>query len=132
MAIDLALVARLEEFPCHTIELAGDQEVVQYRGQVMPLIRVSDVLENTRSRTAEGEPESLHVVVYADQGGSSVGLVVDRILDIVEESFVMEPQAGRTGRLGSAVIQKRMTDILDVPGLIAAAERRPLAAGASA
>jgi hypothetical protein len=34
--------------------------------------------------------------------------------------------------LGSAVIQKRVTDILDVPGLIAAAEHRPLAAGASA
>jgi len=132
MAIDLSLVARLEEFPRETIEVAGDREVVQYRGQIMPLIRVSDVLENKRSPAGEGSQESLHVVVYADQGRSSVGLVVDRILDIVEESYVMHRQEGRTGTLGSAVIQKRVTDILDVPGLIAAAERRPLAAGASA
>src|SRR5580658_1024988 len=131
MAIDLSLVARLEEFPRDTIEIAGDQEVVQYRGQIMPLIRVSDVLESKCRTAPEASEDSLQVVVYANQG-RSVGLVVDRILDIVEESFVLQRQARRTGMLGSAVIQKRVTDILDVPGLIAAAEGSPLAAGASA
>jgi two-component system chemotaxis sensor kinase CheA len=131
MAVDLALVARLEEFPRDSIETAGGHEVVQYRGQIMPLVRVSEVLEGGRRKTEEAGPESLHVVVYADQG-RSVGLVVDRILDIVEESFVMQPHSGRKGVVGSAVIQKRVTDILDVPGLIAAAEGSPLAAGTSA
>ncbi len=131
MAIDLSLVARLEEFPCDTIEVAGDHEVVQYRGQIMPLVRVSEVLESKHRKAAEASQESLHVVVYADKG-RSVGLVVDRILDIVEESFVMQRESGRQGMLGSAVIQKRVTDILDVPGLITAAEGGPLAAGASA
>jgi two-component system chemotaxis sensor kinase CheA len=122
MAVDLALVARLEEFSRDAIEVAADQEVVQYRGQIMPLIRVSEALESKRRKAVEGGQESLHVVVYSDQG-RSVGLVVDRIFDIVEESFVMERQAGRKGVLGSAVIQKRVTDVLDVPGLIAAAGR---------
>jgi len=120
MAVDLPLVARLEEFPRHTIERAGGQEVVQYRGQIMPLVRVSEVLEGRRSDPADSGPESLHVVVYSDQG-RSVGLVVDRILDIAEESLVIERHTGRKGILGSAVVQKRVTDILDVPGLIAAA-----------
>jgi chemotaxis protein histidine kinase CheA len=131
MAINLSLVARLEEFPRDSIEIAGDQEVVQYRGQIMPLVRVSEVLESKRRKQAEASQESLHVVVYAEKG-RSVGLVVDRILDIVEESFVMQRQSGRKGMLGSAVIQKRVTDILDVPGLIAAATGSELAAGASA
>ena len=131
MAIDLALVARLEEFPRDTIEVAGDQEAVQYRGQIMPLVRVSEVLESKRRKAVEAGQESLHVVVYADQG-RSVGLVVDRILDIVEESFVMQRQTGRKGVLGSAVIQKRITDILDVPGLIAAADGSQLLAGVQA
>jgi two-component system, chemotaxis family, sensor kinase CheA len=125
MAVDLELVARLEEFPRDAVELAADQEVVQYRGQIMPLVRVSDVLENRRGRPPEKEQEALHVVVYSEQG-HSVGLVVDRILDIVEESFVIERQGGRKGVVGSAVIQKRVTDILDVPGLIAAAHGNPL------
>jgi two-component system chemotaxis sensor kinase CheA len=131
MAIDLSLVARLEEFPRDTIEVAGDQEVVQYRGQIMPLVRVSEALESKHQNTAESSQESLHVVVYSDQG-RSVGLVVDRILDIVEETFVMQPQTERRGVLGSAVIQKRVTDILDVPGLIASAEGSALSAGVSA
>ena len=121
MAIDLGLVARLEEFPSDSVEIAADHEVVQYRGQILPLIRVSQVLESRRREQMGSQPESLQVVVYSDKG-RSVGLVVDRILDIVEESFAMQSQSGRQGVMGSAVIQKRVTDILDVPGLIAAAD----------
>jgi two-component system chemotaxis sensor kinase CheA len=44
MAMDLSLVARLEEFKPEMVECAGDAQVVQYRGQIMPLLRVSDVL----------------------------------------------------------------------------------------
>jgi len=120
MAIDLSLVARLEEFPREVVEYAGDQEVVQYRGQIMPLVRVSEALRIARA-AAHSAPNSLQVVVYAN-AGRSVGLVVDRILDIVEESFVIQRHADRKGVLGSAVIQKKVTDILDVPGLLAAAE----------
>ena len=127
MAIDLALVARLEEFPSDAIEIAADQEVVQYRGQIMPLIRVSEMLESRHRKAVENATPSLQVVVYAEQG-RSVGLVVDRILDIVEESFVMQRQTRRTGVMGSAVIQRRVTDILDVPGLIAVADRGQLLA----
>ncbi len=125
MAVDLALVARLEEFSRADVEFAGHQEVVQYRGQIMPLIRVSELLGGPRINSAQNNHESLQVVVYA-QKGRSVGLVVDRILDIVEESLVMQSHTGRKGTLGSAVIQKRVTDILDVPGLIATAEQRQL------
>ena len=120
IAVDLSLVARLEEFPPESVEKAADQEVVQYRGQIMPLLRVSEVLESKRTAAPPKDQEALHVVVYADKG-RSVGLVVDRILDIVDESFVIQLQSGRRGIVGSAVIQKRVTDILDVPGLIAAA-----------
>jgi two-component system chemotaxis sensor kinase CheA len=126
MAVDLALVARLEEFSRDSVEVAADREVVQYRGQIMPLLRVSKVLESHHTQDASRE-ESLQVVVYADQG-HSVGLVVDRILDIVEEAFVMQRETRRAGVKGSAIIQKRVTDILDVPGLIAAANASQLLA----
>ena len=128
IAVDLGLVARLEEFPPETIEMAAHQEVVQYRGQIMPLVRVSQVLDRQPPRASGKDTESLHVVVYSDKG-RSVGLVVDRILDIVEESFVMQPESGRDGVMGSAVIQKRVTDILDVPGLLAAASRSQTSTG---
>jgi two-component system chemotaxis sensor kinase CheA len=131
MAIELSQVARLEEFAHDAIEITGDREVVQYRGQIMPLVRVSEVLKTTRQKTADSGPRALQVVVYSENG-RSVGLVIDRILDIVEESFVIQPDTGRTGVLGSAVIQQRTTEVLDVRGLLAAAQSReiPMAAHA--
>jgi two-component system chemotaxis sensor kinase CheA len=131
MAVDLSVVARLEEFAANIVETTGDQEVVQYRGQIMPLLRVAGVLQSRNWKAVEDGQEALHVVVYASEG-RSIGLVVDRILDIVEERLEIERDSARVGVLGSAVIQKRVTDILDVPGLIAAAEGNGLLAAGSA
>ena len=132
MAIDLGLVARLEEFSRDAVEVASDQEVVQYRGQIMPLIRVSDVLQIKHKKTAESETESLQVVVYSNRG-RSIGLVIDRILDIVDESFEVDRGTKRTGVMGSAVIQQRITDLLDVPELLQIANVHELqATGAQA
>lgn len=118
MAIPLSLVARLEEFPSSAIEMAGPQEVMQYRGQIMPLIRLSKVIAGaSRETCAAGGEARLQVVVYSE-AGRSVGLVVDRIVDIVEEKLVVETPARRRGVLGSSVVQKRVTDLLDVPGVV--------------
>jgi len=50
-----------------------------------------------------------------------VGLVVEHILDIVEENLVIESPGRRTGLLGSAVVQQRVTDLLDVQGVVRSA-----------
>ena len=114
MAIPLSLVARLEELPATSIEMADQREVVQYRGQIMPLIRLGGVL----GVADDGVPKELLQVVVYSEGNRSVGLVVDCILDIVETPAEMQRQGGRNGILGSTVIQQRVTDLLDVPGII--------------
>jgi two-component system chemotaxis sensor kinase CheA len=120
LAIPLSMVARLEEFPASMVEKAGGQEVVQYRGQIMPLIRLSEII-HTYSCDATETPDPLQVVVYSAQG-RSVGLVVDRILDIVEETLSVQRCSVSHGLLGSAVIQQRVTDLLDVHGIIQSAD----------
>ena len=117
MAIDLGAVARLEEFSNEAIEIAGDQEAVQYRGQIMPLVRLAETL-GTRHALAAATDGPLQVVVVHAAGGRNVGLVVDRILDIVDETYALDRQMARRGVLGSAVIQRRVTDIVDVGGVI--------------
>jgi two-component system chemotaxis sensor kinase CheA len=122
MAIPLSSVARLEEFNSGLVERAGHQEVVQYRGQILPLIRVSEAVHldsGGMPSETDGENKPLQVVVYTDQN-RSVGLVVERILDIVEETLVVEQPGRREGLLGSAVVQQRVTDLLDVPGVVRA------------
>src|SRR5579862_3618736 len=118
MAIPLSLVARLEEFPKSAIEFAGEQEVTQYRGQIMPLIRLSRILQLSSAEAAVPTGEDRMQVVVYSESGRSVGLVVDRIVDIVDEKMVLQNPAERRGVLGSSVIQKRVTDLLDVPGVV--------------
>ena len=90
--------------------------MVQYRSQIMPLIRVSEFMR-TGNGHGEAATETIQVVVYSEQG-RSVGLVVDQIIDIVEENIVIQHPSPRAGVLGSAVIQHRVTDLLDVRGLV--------------
>jgi two-component system chemotaxis sensor kinase CheA len=48
VAIPLSIVARLEESPRTVVDRAGAQEVMQYRGQIIPLVRLSDTIPATR------------------------------------------------------------------------------------
>jgi len=118
MAIDLGSVARLEEFSRESIEIAGALETVQYRGEIMPLIRLSRELEQSQALAPKTGARLQAIVVYAGNG-RSVGLVVERILDIVDESFALDEQTARPGVVGSAVIQQRITDVVDVRGVLA-------------
>ena len=117
VAMELSLVARLEEFKPELIETAGARQVVQYRGEIMPLLHLSELLEFPQSKKLAEKSAKTPVVVYSEDG-RSVGLVVDRILDIVEESFVQQHPSRREGLFGSAVIQQKVTDLLDVHTLI--------------
>lgn len=121
MAIPLSMVARLEEFPVTRVERSGQQEVVQYRGQILPLIRVADQLGQRSFDSQDAAEEMLQVVVYSEQG-RSIGLVVGAIQDIVEEAIAVRRDANNNGILGSVVIQDKVTDLLDVPTIIRSAD----------
>ena len=119
LAIPLSMVARLEEFPRSQVERSGHQEVVQYRGQILPLIDLAKYLPHAEAAPAVSDP--MQVVVYSEQG-RSIGLVVGKINDIVRQSLTVKRNAGRDGILGSAVIQDKVTDLLDVAGIIRTAD----------
>ena len=63
----------------------------------------------------------MQVIVFND-GDRSVGMVVDQILDVVEETVTARQKSARKGLLGSAVIGKRVTDLLDLNEVIHAAD----------
>jgi two-component system chemotaxis sensor kinase CheA len=50
MAIPLSTLARLEEFPVAQVEMSGSRWVTQYRGQILPLIRLDEVMEERRNK----------------------------------------------------------------------------------
>jgi two-component system chemotaxis sensor kinase CheA len=95
----------------------GNREVVQYRDQILPVLRLANLLG---AHCVEGQ-ETVPVVVYTERG-RSVALAVDKILDIVEDEVDARSDVGDHGLLGSAVIQQRVTELLDVRRAILAAD----------
>lgn len=109
-AVPLALVARLEEIDAEAVEISNGQPVVQYRGQLMPLLPVSEDFE----RKSEGRQP---VLVFTDRD-RSMGLMVDEILDIVEENLNIEITAEIDGAIGSAIVDGKATEIIDASNFL--------------
>ena len=123
VAIPLALVARLEEFPRSAVERVGGRAVVQYRGEILPLIRVGrapGARNRRRRRKRRPARDSIQVVVHVG-AGRPVGLVVSRILDIAEETVAVGSRAARPGVLFTAVVRDRVTEFLDLNHIVRSA-----------
>ncbi|MFA7429756.1 MAG: chemotaxis protein CheW [Rhodospirillaceae bacterium] len=104
-AVPLALVARLEEIELSAIEHSYGRPVVQYRGQLMPLIAIND----SYTMNTEGRQQ---VLVFSDRE-RSMGLIVDEIVDIVEDRLRVELRADVEGVIGTAIIGEKATDVID-------------------
>jgi two-component system chemotaxis sensor kinase CheA len=105
-AVPLSLVTRLEEIDCRKIEASDGRHLVQYRDQLMPLLRIDGEMDLKKDGV---QP----ILVFSDHG-RSMGLVVDEIVDIVEERLDIEVTSDRPGVLGFAVIKGATTEIVDV------------------
>ena len=104
-AVPLALIARLEEVEMADVESSHNQRMVQYRGQLMPLIP----FDQGHQWKSEGRQP---ILVFTDND-RSMGLVVDEIVDIVEDHLKIELTADLPGLIGSAVVDGKATDIID-------------------
>jgi two-component system chemotaxis sensor kinase CheA len=137
MAIPISTLARLEEFPVAQVEMSGSQWVTQYRGRILPLIRLNVVLEERRNKlralqappTADSGPIQV-LVLHHD--GRSFGLVVEQILDIVEDRADVKSAATRPAVLYSVVIGDRVTELLDIPAILRGADLGAVGTGVAA
>ncbi len=105
-AVPLSLITRLEEIDARKIELSNGRHMVQYRGQLMPLVSMNDSVH------VKGEGAQ-PLLVFSD-GARSMALVVDEIVDIVEDRLDIQVGGDNSGVLGSAVIKGQATEIIDV------------------
>jgi two-component system chemotaxis sensor kinase CheA len=105
-AVPLALITRLEEIDARKIELSNGRHMVQYRGQLMPLVSMN---ESVRVKGEGAQP----LLVFSD-GARSMALVVDEIVDIVDERLDIQVGGDSSGVLGSAIIKGHATEIIDV------------------
>ncbi len=110
LALPMSAVTRLEKIDLSEVETSDQQQVVQYRNQIMPLVKLADLLGITATDTGNGP---LDVIVH-DDGERAIGLVVQKVIDIVEAALQVTRKSKSEGLLGSAVIQGLVTDLLDM------------------
>jgi len=109
-ALPTSMIDRLERISTSIIEQAGGQEVIQYRGAVLPILRLAEVLDGDVAASASDE--ELQVIVYRDEL-FGIGLAVNRIVDIAEAELPPSKAVPEDGFvLGSIVVQGHVTDVL--------------------
>ncbi len=119
-ALDLSRVSRLETINRSRIERVGDNMVIQYRGEILQVIDLEHALPERRNnrRSETPQPADDAPVVICTIDGRSCGLLVHRILDIVDANFADATAGSREGILACAVIDGRVNEIIDLPTVV--------------
>jgi len=120
LGVPLSMVTRLEEISLDRVEHVGQREVVQYRGQLLPLGRLAAMLGE---QAVADTGSQLKVIVYT-QGRRSVGLVVDAVVDIATEAPASRADVEAFGVSGVVVVQDLVTELLDMEQAIMATDPR--------
>jgi two-component system chemotaxis sensor kinase CheA len=125
LAVPLTLVARLEQFPRASVEFASGKPVLDYRGQILPLLVLDRLLDPSSPGIVTGvaEAETMQVIVF-DDGARRVGVVVDQIVDIIEETVTFSQSSSHPGLLGSAIVGGTITDLIDLNALLRAVSQQ--------
>jgi two-component system chemotaxis sensor kinase CheA len=123
LAVSLAAVQRLERFPREIVQHSGEVEVVQYGDAILPLLRLDELLPDARAdRNGASAAAAEHVqTIVCHSADGPVGLVVDRIDDVVAEPAVPAQPSSRHGVIRRLVIDDRVTELLDIDALVARA-----------
>ncbi len=108
-AIPLADVARLETIGRSSIERSGGRDLVQYRGSLLPIIGLSELVGGMVDDTQDPVPVIVH-----DFRGHSIGIIVDRIVDIVETDL----STMASGQSSDVVVAGRITQIVDIKTIL--------------
>jgi two-component system chemotaxis sensor kinase CheA len=113
IGLRLADVTRLISVARDGIEIAGHREIMQDGEGLLPLVRTSALLGE---QSSPSDSDRLPVVVHNGDHGH-IGLIVDRILDIVEHPDDM-PEFAPGDQTRAVVVRGKVTDLIDLTSLI--------------
>jgi two-component system chemotaxis sensor kinase CheA len=116
MGVPLTKAFRLEKIPAAAVEKVANQYAARLNSKILPLIDLHSIFGDRRE--LDRVTETLEIAIVSPDSELSVGLVVERIVDIVDEPLTIKGIPSRPGVLFCAVIQGKITEILDVEAVI--------------
>lgn len=114
-AIPLSVVSRMEEIKTSTIELSGQQRVIRYRGGILKIISLDQILGYHREKV-ESDITQLIVTKIQDQ---MYGLEVEQIIDVLStREFLDESVSGHEAITGNIVTQTEIIVVVNAEKVV--------------
>ena len=107
VAMKLSTVARLVEFDVSQIERTRHADVLKYRDRIVPIVWFNG---HDLRRSIEADKQRISVVLF-ESGPCLIGLVVARVIDIVQRSQVDRDTDTLPGHF---VVQGRVAQLVDI------------------
>jgi two-component system chemotaxis sensor kinase CheA len=110
-AIPLSVVNRMEEVKTSSIEMSGHQRVIRYRGGILKLINLNEIL----GYEVRAEKEEITQVVVINSDGQTFGLEVDQIIDVLTtRDFLDDSVSTHDAIVGNLVTSNEIIVVVDV------------------
>jgi len=108
-AVPLGFISRIEKISRNDIVLTSGRQAIKYRGQNLILFSIEDV-----AKVGPREQVDWPFVLIFPYAGRDVGLVVSRIVDVIDIDLKIDDETFRQpGIMGSAIIEDHITLFLD-------------------
>lgn len=115
LAIPLGLVERVEKVHRNTIQMVAGKRTIKYRGGSLMLFSIEEVVQID---PICAKNENIFVVV-SKIAGREAGIMCSTIVDTIDADITIDEITHRApGVFGSAIIQDRITLLLDVHSIV--------------
>ncbi len=110
-ALPLSFVSRMEEFKTNSIEISGHQRVVRYRGGILKILNLNEMLGYPKQE----EKKDVTQVIVTKSGEEMLGLEVDQIIDVLSTRDLLAESLNDNGFIiGNLVTSSEIIVVLDV------------------
>lgn len=110
-AIPLSVVSRMEEIKSASIELSGYQRVIRYRGGILKIVNLNEILGYPNPKT----DKEITQVIVAKIDEQLFGLEVDQIIDVLStRDFLDDTLSTHDAITGNLVTQNEIIVVVDV------------------
>jgi two-component system chemotaxis sensor kinase CheA len=124
MGIPIEFVERLESLSDSAREYVGGLEVMQYRRQIVRVVRFENLLTERRAIQRDLNEQALEIGKFSaaevrEQSGTPVIVELGRILGIVKAESANFTPPSRPALPGALVIQERIAELFDMEKILA-------------
>lgn len=120
-AVPLSQVSRMEEFKASEIEESGDLKVVRYRGQLLRLISLNQVL----GYSADDQLTDVNQIIVVKSQDQLVGFRVNEIIDVLSTSDHLDTRTKDSPYFaGNLITRDEVVIVLDVNHIVSHSDKK--------